>query len=287
MSTPERDTAPSISLVVPTFGRTDELHRLLVTLVEQTVPHFEVIIVDQNEDRRIEPILKSFTDQLSIEWIRTDKSGASRARNIGAEFASAPLLTFPDDDSWYPETLVEDILDFFEQHPDWDALSVRATNGQGQNAVTRWHNQSGTVTRLNEMNRSVEFGMVFKTSVFQELGGYDNQLGPGANTRLGAHEGSDLNIRALKGGYSIYYRADLKVHHPVNVEPENPKKARSYARGMGWVHGKYGLPLWFEIYLWMRSVGGILYSVILRDWQRVRFYRATLLGRIEGWWMWK
>ena len=48
------------SLIVATFGRTEEMRNLLLSLASQTEPDFEVVVVDQNSDERLVPILAAF-----------------------------------------------------------------------------------------------------------------------------------------------------------------------------------------------------------------------------------
>ncbi len=45
------------SLIVATLGRTDELIAFLESLVAQSERNFEVIVVDQNPDERLEPVI--------------------------------------------------------------------------------------------------------------------------------------------------------------------------------------------------------------------------------------
>ncbi len=91
---------PRFSLIVATIARTDELRRLLVSLTQQEFSDYEVILVDQNEDDRIQNVIVEFTDRLTLIRISSPK-GASRARNSGLPKASGEIIAFPDDDCWY------------------------------------------------------------------------------------------------------------------------------------------------------------------------------------------
>lgn len=53
--------------------------------------------------------------------------------------------------------------------------------------------------------------MAVRRTTFEQLGGFDEMLGPGA--RFGAAEDSDLSWRALLGGWSVVHCADVAVVH--------------------------------------------------------------------------
>ena len=70
------------SLVLSTINRTDEVRRFLTTLDSQTYRQFELIVVDQNKDGRLLPVLKPYEKMFSIVHC-TSKPGLSAARNVG------------------------------------------------------------------------------------------------------------------------------------------------------------------------------------------------------------
>ena len=54
------------SLIVATLNRTDELGTLLESLNRQDHRDFEVIVIDQNADQRLVPLLRPFEKRLEI-----------------------------------------------------------------------------------------------------------------------------------------------------------------------------------------------------------------------------
>ena len=65
-----------VSMIVATLNRVDELERLLDSLDSQTYKDFEVIVVDQNPDDRLRPVLERHPG-LSIQYLRSAR-GVSR-----------------------------------------------------------------------------------------------------------------------------------------------------------------------------------------------------------------
>jgi len=80
----------SISIIIPTLNRPNQLFELLEKL-NQIVLGEEIIIVDDSEESQETQISKSFQNQ--ITYInRGRKLGVSSARNVGAKKASHPYL---------------------------------------------------------------------------------------------------------------------------------------------------------------------------------------------------
>ena len=71
-------TSIRISLVLATVGRTEELTNLLRSLAGQTCQSFELIVVDQNSDDRLVPILQGAQCGVGIKHLRS-LPGLSRA----------------------------------------------------------------------------------------------------------------------------------------------------------------------------------------------------------------
>src|SRR6476661_3576213 len=73
------------TLVVATVDRVSEVAAFLEALTIQTYKHFDVFVVDQNDDDRLTPLLERYSNTLSIEHLRSAR-GLSRARNVALRF---------------------------------------------------------------------------------------------------------------------------------------------------------------------------------------------------------
>ena len=54
------------SLIIATRGRSSELRRLFESLERQACPDLEVIVVDQNPDRRASTVVEEFAGRLHV-----------------------------------------------------------------------------------------------------------------------------------------------------------------------------------------------------------------------------
>ena len=103
-----------ISIVLATLGnRIDEIKRLLDSLEKQTNNDFEVIIVSQDNHDLVENIIKEY--KINYKHKKLNKKGLSLARNEGLNYVSGDIITFSDDDCWYPYDSFERIKNIFEK----------------------------------------------------------------------------------------------------------------------------------------------------------------------------
>ena len=109
---------PRFSLIVPTLGRTAEAQKLFASLVQQKRTDLELIVVDQNDDDRLTPLLHSLPPSLRVVHLKQSEKNVSLARNAGMDAATGEILAFPDDDCWYPEGLLDRVDTWFRENTD-------------------------------------------------------------------------------------------------------------------------------------------------------------------------
>jgi len=97
-------TSFDVSVVIPTYNRADLLPQTLASIVEQSVPPAEIIVVDDGSTDGTEALARRFRPP--IRYTRIENSGVCRARNVGASLATAPWIAYCDsDDLWHPDKL--------------------------------------------------------------------------------------------------------------------------------------------------------------------------------------
>lgn len=104
-----------ISLVVPTLGqRENEIERLICSLNDQVNKEFEVIFVSQDNHDKLEQIFNK--NAFDYKHIKLNKKGLSYARNEGLKHITGQIVTFSDDDCWYPQDALLNVLETFNQN---------------------------------------------------------------------------------------------------------------------------------------------------------------------------
>jgi len=102
---------PLVSVVIPTYNRAQQTIAAIDSVLAQTYPNFEIIVVDDGStDVSSEAIQQFINDRSSIShpkhFLRQANQGASIARNAGIAQAQGEYIAFLDsDDTWLPEKI--------------------------------------------------------------------------------------------------------------------------------------------------------------------------------------
>lgn len=90
-----------VSVIIPTLQRAALLQEALSSLLVQTLPSWEAIVVDDGSTDDSEAVVRGFSRQHpGVRWIRREgrPPGAPACRNLGAESSSGEYLVFLDSD---------------------------------------------------------------------------------------------------------------------------------------------------------------------------------------------
>jgi glycosyltransferase involved in cell wall biosynthesis len=277
------------SLVLATLERTAEVERLLSSVEVPDGDAVRIIVVDQNPDDRLVPILRRHEGRLELVHLRAGARGVSHARNRGIDRAGGDVVAFPDDDCWYPPGLLKSVAGFFAEHPGYDGFTVRPVDETGRPCAARSDNRAGEVTRLSAWRRGGGTVSIFVRAPVAAEVGFDETLGPGADGPWGSGEDTDFLLRALGKGFRIYYDPAVQVGHPEPVRTYDRAavdRAYRYGMGMGRIIRKHGFPLWFAAYHCLRPLAGSVLSLLCGRPGKARYHWGAFRGRVRGWLGW-
>jgi len=272
---------PSFDLVVATVDRIAELERLLASVQAQTHRAVRVLLVDQNEDDRLEPVLQ---EQRSFNLVRLHaQRGLSRARNAALEDISADLVAFPDDDCVFASDLLERVARRFAGDRALDGLTGRAVDETGRSSQS-WAQDPAPLTRENLWNRAISFTIFLRAPLVARVGRFDEQLGLGATAPWASGEEIDYLVRALDAGARIEYDPALVVTHPdTRVSPTTlTSLGNRDGASVGYILRKHRYPKRTVGRMLIRPIGGALVALARRDRTEARFHLSTLRGRLLG-----
>ena len=116
---------PTVSVIIPTYNRADLITQAIDSVLQQTYPDFELIVVDDGSTDDTESVVRAYGDR--VRYVRTQNGGTGHARNVGMQHASGRYLTFLDsDDLLYPYALeIETRL--LERFPDVSMVCAEVT----------------------------------------------------------------------------------------------------------------------------------------------------------------
>ena len=278
-------TSPRLSLIIATLGRDAELVRCLASLARQSSRDFEVIVVDQNPDQRVAALVDRERPPFALRRV-VATPGLSRARNVGLHLARGGIVGFPDDDCWYDDDVVTQVLRFFDAQPKAQGLSGGGAESAGGAPRARFARGAGWISAARVWTQGMSSAIFLRRELVEAVGAFDEALGVGSGTPWPAAEETDYLLRAIARGAQIWYDPAFTVHHPGHAGQSMHKildRGRRYGRAMGYVLAKHRRSRIEIAYHLARAAAGAALAVLRARWSEARLYATVACGRWLGW----
>lgn len=277
-----------VALVVSTLGRLDALRNLIESLAPQLESSDSLIVVAQGRVDEVRELLDDRRPTIRGRVVlSTSDRGASLGRNTGVEHIAPAdgdvIMMFPNDTTTFPPGSLSSIRRSLGGALA-GAVAVVTPNGPRFELAPR-----GAQLDATTVWRVIEMGLVIRRSLFQELRGFDTEIGTGAPTPWQAGEVTDLLMRCLERRPSLA-REFVWIHAPgafvtgiSETEKlsgrERRRKVRAYGRGVGYVFRRHPFPLWHRVRF---AAAGLLIGVLRPREYQVADGVAAAVGRVEG-----
>lgn len=111
---------PRVSFIVPVYNTQEFLPRCLDSLLGQTYPDIEIVVVnDGSPDDSAAIIGKYACKDSRMHVVEKSNGGLSSARNAGMDVARGDIIDFVDSDDYVEPNLAEFLVDAFaKEHPE-------------------------------------------------------------------------------------------------------------------------------------------------------------------------
>lgn len=271
----------SFDLVVATVDRVEPLDRLLRSIGDQSHDRIRVLVVDQNDDDRLAPVLARHA-ALELERLRAPR-GLSRARNAALPHLAGDVVGWPDDDGFYADDTLERVARAFAASPTLAGVSGQLADPYGRPSG-RWPQQAQELTPETVWNRAVSHSLFLRREALVAAGPFDETLGLGAGTRRESGEEIDLLVRVLQAGGRVRYEPDVVVLHETPPRPRELERALARRDGasVGYILARHRLGPRLVGRMAVRPLGGAALALARRDPATARTQLEVLRGRASG-----
>jgi glycosyltransferase involved in cell wall biosynthesis len=109
-----------VSVIVPAYNYARYLGQALDSILGQSRPPAEVIVVDDGSTDHTAAVAANYGDR--IRYLHQANRGPGAARNVGVEHAHGQFLAFLDGDDWWEPAKLEWQLAVFEADPAMDIV---------------------------------------------------------------------------------------------------------------------------------------------------------------------
>lgn len=175
---------PLVSVVVPLFNGAQTIERTLDSIVRQTWPNLEIVVVDDGSTDAGPECVLAFSQRCGrpLRLVRQSNAGVAAARNHGAAAAKGEHLAFVDaDDLWSPEKLELQMARLAQLGPEvglvytWAALI-----DENDRVYSLEHRPAAEGDIFRDLCRSNVVGNgsspLIRRAAFEAVGGYDSSL---------------------------------------------------------------------------------------------------------------
>ncbi|YAF95049.1 MAG: glycosyltransferase family 2 protein [Nodularia sp. CChRGM 3473] len=171
MSSINFDVKPEITVILCTYNRAEYLKNCINSVIHQTFPDWELIVVDDgSQDHTFEivnPYLQKFPN---IRYLRHQNRKLGYAKNAGIQASFGNYITFIDSDDAYKPNHLVSRLEYMQANPEIDLIQ-----GGFYSTEEIWvadYFQPGKTINLRECVLGPTF--FGKRQVFFELKGFNN-----------------------------------------------------------------------------------------------------------------
>jgi len=205
-------TSPMISVVVPTFERAHLVGEAIASVLQQTYPHFELLVVDDGSTDGTTELISQFKDA-RLTLVSIAHQGRSQARNEGVARARGEWIVFLDSDDQAGPTWLEEM-----HSASHDAavgvvccgarVSTEHAAGGDHAARTMLPRRLGPIYS-NRVGLFRAGTFLVRREVFEAVGGYDRRLAYAENSELAIRLARYCDERSR--GFATVHRPLIRI----------------------------------------------------------------------------
>jgi glycosyltransferase involved in cell wall biosynthesis len=168
-----------VSVIIPNYNYACFLVEAIESVLAQTYPIHEIIVVDDGSTDNSIEVIKQFGDQIKL--ICQKNSGVSTARNNGVKYSSGDFIAFLDaDDVWLPTKTEKQLqLLLSDKKIGFVTCGIREFDNCNRTIEINLNGQNGWKAEELLLFRPVVVGpgstALIPRKVFEQVGGFDER----------------------------------------------------------------------------------------------------------------
>ncbi|MDQ0344467.1 glycosyltransferase involved in cell wall biosynthesis [Lederbergia wuyishanensis] len=173
---------PKVSVVVPIYKVQKYIRRCIDSIVEQTFPNVEIILVNDGSPDNCGQIIDEYAKKdHRIKVVHKENGGLSDARNKGMEYVTGEYTLFVDSDDWIERNMIEELVkisldnqadvvqsSFYYAYHDYLLYDNRYFSKNHPNKLLNNHELMYELI-CNEKVKNFAWGKLYKTNLIKDL----------------------------------------------------------------------------------------------------------------------
>lgn len=239
-----------VSVVIPTYNCGKYISEGIESILKQSYPTFEILVIDDGSTDNTRKILLPLIDSGAIKYFHQKNRGPSAARNLGIKHSKGEYIAFLDADDLWREEKLEKCINFIEKlNFDWICTSMIKINENGERFIKRITEDSWVLNPQSKEIKQLKNGLFFFSSIpvhtptivakrqcFTVSGIFDESILIGEDTDLWLRfEESDLRGGYLDEPLTIYTYNENSLTKGKKIDglKEHSKVAKKHAIILG------------------------------------------------------
>lgn len=201
------------SVVIPLYNKAPYIKKALQSIVGQTFPDFELIVVDDGSSDDSLIVAEETLKESGIHYrlIHQDNEGVSTARNNGVAASQGDYICFLDADDWWAQDFLQKMDWLIKEYPDagiYGANYYIISRGKQRIALhipsTGYINYCDCYRKLQMPLTSIS--VAIPRSIFQETGGFKPHLKFGEDFDLWIRIALKTQVAYLDEPLAFYFQ---------------------------------------------------------------------------------
>lgn len=130
----------NFSVIIPLYNKSETIFDTVNSVLNQTYPHFELIIVNDGSTDDSLDVVNTVVDS-RIRLINKPNSGVSDARNLGVAEAKYDWIAMLDGDDLKTPTALQEIAEAIRKYPKYKIFSTGYSIIESQSQKTKYTNK--------------------------------------------------------------------------------------------------------------------------------------------------
>ncbi|MCL4552962.1 MAG: glycosyltransferase family 2 protein [Candidatus Marsarchaeota archaeon] len=246
-----------VSVVIPNYNGQSVLKGCLDSLMQQTWPADEIIVVDNaSSDNSVEKVQREFPQVRLIK--NQQNEGFTRACNQGILASKCRYVLLLNSDTMVPQDALANLVDFMDQHPDAGAMGPRLVLPDGRpqpyafgadpsigyllsrglnQLLFHRHLHAWTVGSVLKTDWVSGACLMLRREALDEAGLLDEKI-------FMYFEDNDLCLRLRNKGWTVYYNPKVSITHIGGQSlAQNPAARRAYYCSLAYFYTKHYGPM--------------------------------------------
>ena len=170
---------PKFSVIIPAYNQAEYLAEAIQSVLNQTDPNFELIIINDASSDNTAKIIAQFNDRRIKILTHSENKGLPATRNTGMKASLGELIALLDADDYFHNDKLATHASFFEKHIDVDiTYNDRYELHHSSNEIRTIYRPPQTI-EIADLAKGFPFSpsdMVFRRSCMQDVGIFDEDF---------------------------------------------------------------------------------------------------------------